>query len=109
MGPAHRTLNDSGEILFLTTIINAHGDDRGILGGAFGTKGLRSGYKQMPYLHALEVSGGRMLCNQPFNEDVLMRPSERPELDNKADWTNTRPFDFGLYHPPVVTEQLRNQ
>ncbi len=99
-------LDDSREVLFFTTVLNAHGDDRGFLSGTFGRKGLGSGFKQKPYLSALEVSTGRLLWTQPFPKSVLMRPSQRKQLDEKADWSYTRPFDLGLYHPPLLAGGL---
>lgn len=99
-------LDDSHEVLFFTSVANAHGDDRGFLSGTFGRKGLRSGFKQKPYLSALEVSSGRLLWTQPFPRTVLMRPSQKRQLDEKADWSYTRPFDLGLYHPPLLAGGL---
>jgi len=95
-------LDESEEIFYFTTVPKAHGDDRGFLSGALPGKGFGSGYEQVPYLHALEVSTGRLLWTQPFDDKVLLRPAQNRQLDEKADWTYTRPFDLGLYHPPFV-------
>jgi len=99
-------LDDSEEIFYFTTVPKAHGDDRGFLAGALPGKGFGSGYEQVPYLHALEVSTGRLLWNRAFEHEVLLRPAMSRQLDEKDDWTYTRPFDLGLYHPPFVAGNL---
>lgn len=99
------TLGESGEVLFFTSVLKAHGDDRGFLSGAFG-KGMGSGFEQQPYLNALDVSTGRMLWTRAFVRPVLMRPVHRPQLDDGSDYLHTRPFDLGLYHPPVAAGSM---
>ncbi len=100
------TLGNSQKTLFFTQVLNAHGDDRGFLSGALGRKGLGSGYEQQPYFGALDVSSGRLLWSQEYEKAVRMRPSQRRVLDENADWTYIRPFDLGLYHPPVHANGL---
>ncbi len=99
-------MDDSEKVFYFTSVEKPHGDDRGFLSGALGRKGIGSGYKQVPYLSALDVNSGRLLWTQPFEKAVLMRPSQGNQLDEKADWTYTRPFDLGLYHPPLLSGSL---
>jgi len=95
-------LNDTEDVFYFTTVPKAHGDDRGFLSSAIPGKGFGAGYEQEPILHALEVSTGRLLWTRPFEREVLLRPSQRNQLDERGDRTYTRPFDLGLYHPPFV-------
>jgi len=99
-------LSEQEDVFFFTTVPKAHGDDRGFMSGVLGSKGLGSGYEQVPSLSALEVATGNILWTRSFEEKVLMRPGERRQLDDKADWTYTRPFDLGLYHPPLIAGSL---
>jgi len=100
------TLDAPREVLFITSVVNAHGDDRGFMSGTFGRKGLGSGFKQQPHLSAMDVSTGRFLWTRAFTRPVMMRPVYRPQLDEKSDYVYTRPFDLGLYHPPVTVGDL---
>jgi len=99
-------LDGSEKVFYFTTVAKAHGDDRGFLSGALGRKGIGSGYKQIPYLHALDVSTGKLLWTRPFDNAVLLRPGQSMQFDEKDDATRTRPFDLGLYHPPLIAGQL---
>lgn len=94
-------LDGDGSVFYFVNVPKSHGDDSGFLSGVFG-KGIGSGYEQVPVLNALEVTSGRMLWTRPFATKVRMRPSYARQLDDKDDWSDTRPFDLDLFHPPVI-------
>lgn len=94
-------LDGDGNIFYFVNVTKSHGDDSGFLSGVFG-KGIGSGYEQVPVLNALEVASGRILWSRSFGTKVRMRPSYARQLDDKDDWSDTRPFDLDLFHPPVI-------
>ncbi|NOZ10178.1 MAG: PQQ-binding-like beta-propeller repeat protein [Gammaproteobacteria bacterium] len=96
------TVDPVNGILFVVTVQRAHGDDRGVLSGILPGKGLFSGLKREPHLHALELSTGRSLWHQDFGKKVTLQPSYRPTLGEDARWVFDRPFTLGLYHPPLA-------
>ncbi len=98
------TVDPVNGVLFVVTVPQAHGDDRGVLSSILPGKGLFSGLKREPQLHALELSTGRLLWQQAFGQKVALRPSYRPILDDDAEWVFNRPFTLGLYHPPLVAD-----
>ncbi len=89
--------------LYVVTVARAHGDDRGLLSDLLPGKGLGSGLKREPTLTALDMHTGKTLWSRDFGERVLMRPTVRESLNYGGDLDNLRPFDLGLYHPPVVS------
>lgn len=99
-------LSESKELLFFTTVVNPHGDDRGFLSGTLGRKGLGSGFKQQPYLNAMEVATGKVLWQRAFHEAVPMSPSRARQLDENAEWSDIRSFDLSLYRQPFATDKL---
>ncbi len=97
------TLDPSGSVLFVTSVIGAHGDDRGFLSSALPSKGLWSGLKREPHISALELQTGKVLWTRAFGDEVPLRPLYRTSLDEDANWLNLRPFDLGLFHEPLIS------
>ncbi len=89
--------------LYVVTVSRAHGDDRGLLSDLLPGKGLGSGLKREPTLAALDMGSGQTLWARDFGQRVLMRPTVRESLNYGGELQEARPFDLGLYHPPVLS------
>lgn len=88
--------------LYAVTVRSSHGDDRGLLSDLLPNKGLFSGLEREPELLAVDLLDGTLLWQRPFGEEVLMRPSQRPGAGGAGARSDARPFDLGLYHPPLL-------
>jgi outer membrane protein assembly factor BamB len=97
----HVVVDPDAGALVLVTVRDAHGDDNGLFAGVLPGKGLGSGFERKPKINALDLSTGKVLWNHDYDTDVLMRPSMEAEI-TRAGKQKERPFDLGLYRPPVV-------
>ncbi|MEM9533098.1 MAG: PQQ-binding-like beta-propeller repeat protein [Pseudomonadota bacterium] len=92
--------------LYAVLVIGSHGDDRGLLHDLLPSKGIMSGFEAEPRMAALDLETGEVLWRMPFGEAVRMRPSIRPGVGGAGAHGGLRPFDLGLYHPPMLVEDL---
>lgn len=92
--------------LYAILVSGAHGDDRGLLSDLLPNKGLLSGFEGEPRLVGIDLDNGDVLWRRPFGQPVEMRPSVRPGVGGAGASEGLRPFDLGLYHPPVLAGEL---
>lgn len=97
----HGRLDNNTNILMVITVDKPHGDDSGFLSGLLPSKGFGSGLEREPHLTAVDMVDGSKIWERPLGIPVMMRPVASPRFDYGAD--GQRPFDLGLYHPPVIS------
>jgi outer membrane protein assembly factor BamB len=93
----------ASNLLLLVTVKEPHGDDKGLFAGWLPGDGIGGGFERTPKLTGLDLSTGKKLWDRDFDSDVDMRPSLEAELARGGDKKQKdRPFDLGLYRPPVI-------
>lgn len=93
----------ASSLLLLVTVKEPHGDDKGLFAGWLPGDGIGAGFERKPKLNAIDLATGKKLWDRDFDGDVAMRPSLDAEIARGGDKkSKDRPFDLGLYRPPVV-------
>lgn len=92
-------ITEDSSTAYITTVGEAHGDDRGMLASPISGKGLGAGVYREPRLLSLNLVDGHINWRAGFRRNVRMRPAA-------ARYRGERPFDFGNYHRPILVGSM---
>lgn len=94
----------SSGLLLLVTVREPHGNDDGLFAGWLPGDGIGGGFKRKPRINALDLRTGKRIWDREFDSDVELRPSLDAEIARGGDKKEKkdRPYDLGLYRPPVI-------
>jgi outer membrane protein assembly factor BamB len=92
-------ITEDGATAYVTTVVEAHGDDRGVLASPISGKGLGAGVYREPTLASINLHTGELLWQTDFGREIRMQPAV-------GRFRGERPFDFGNYHRPVVVDRM---